>query len=197
MNNPYPTGQCTWWAWQAALYLQKYGLMGNAMNWIIAAKELGLPTGSTPVAGATMVLQPGVEGASSFGHVAHVTSVNGRGFNVTQMDVPDGNPNMTVGSYTVGDGCEFILPPTEDDDMKLALLTRNDGSPDPEGPGAVYLCVVDSATGIPVTKRHVVAPEDEAYYTVAGLAVNGVTGYLLDRAILGPSVQAGVYPSMT
>jgi hypothetical protein len=57
-----------------------------------------------------MVLQPGVEGASGFGHVAVVAS-NGPTFSVTQMDVPVGNSNPSSGTFHEGNGVGFIYPP--------------------------------------------------------------------------------------
>ena len=49
--------------------------MGNAWNWANAARARGYLVTSYPVANATMVFAPGVQGASGLGHVAHVEVV--------------------------------------------------------------------------------------------------------------------------
>lgn len=83
--NTYPWGQCTWGA--KALTRENVNHLGNARDWLANARARGLPTGSTPRVGATVVYQPGVQGAGSLGHVAHVVSVlsNGR-FVVEEMN---------------------------------------------------------------------------------------------------------------
>ncbi|HLJ80346.1 MAG TPA: CHAP domain-containing protein [Ktedonobacterales bacterium] len=78
-------GSCTWYAWYRH---QNEPLMrlGNAAAWAWNAPRFGLRTGSTPVAGATVVFQPGVQGASGQGHAAHVERVYGNGwFLVSEM----------------------------------------------------------------------------------------------------------------
>jgi surface antigen len=79
-------GQCTWWAqWERRD--ENLTHMGNAMYWASGAAARGYRVGSTPVAGATVVLQPGVEGASGAGHVAHVVAVYPDGwFLVSEMN---------------------------------------------------------------------------------------------------------------
>jgi surface antigen len=71
--NTYPFGQCTWGA--AALASDNVNGLGNARDWLGAAAGRGLPTGSSPRVGATVVYAPGVQGASSLGHVAHVVAL--------------------------------------------------------------------------------------------------------------------------
>ncbi len=61
--------------------------LGMASQWAANAPRYGLRTGTTPVVGATAVFQPGVEGAGSGGHVAHVEQVLGGGwFIVSEMN---------------------------------------------------------------------------------------------------------------
>lgn len=48
---------------------------GNANNWDDAARAAGIPVDTTPNAGDIAVFNGGVDGASSFGHVAYVLSV--------------------------------------------------------------------------------------------------------------------------
>jgi surface antigen len=83
----YPSlfGWCTWYA---SYRKQSEPLMqlGNAYMWAYNASRHGLRTGRTPVAGATVVFQPGVQGASHLGHVAHVEKVYSNGwFLISEM----------------------------------------------------------------------------------------------------------------
>ncbi len=79
-------GYCTWYAWdrrQDEPLLQ----LGNAAQWARNAPKHGLHTGTTPRVNATVVFQPGVQGAGSGGHVAHVEKVYSNGwFLVSEMN---------------------------------------------------------------------------------------------------------------
>lgn len=79
-------GVCTWYAWyrhQGEPLLR----MGNAAAWPSVAPSFGLRVGTTPVVGATVVFQPGVEGADGGGHAAHVEEVLGGGwFIISEMN---------------------------------------------------------------------------------------------------------------
>jgi surface antigen len=84
-RNTYPWGQCTWGA--KALTGENLNALGNARDWLANAQRRGLPTGSTPRVGATVVYQPGVQGASGLGHVAHVVALlSGGRFVVEEMN---------------------------------------------------------------------------------------------------------------
>ena len=72
-HNSYPWGQCTYGA--AALSSFNVNGLGNAKDWLNNARRRGMPTGSAPRVGATVVYQLGVQGASGLGHVAHVVYV--------------------------------------------------------------------------------------------------------------------------
>ncbi|MGZ3636336.1 MAG: CHAP domain-containing protein [Ktedonobacterales bacterium] len=79
-------GYCTWYAWYRH---QNEPLLrlGNAAQWPSNAPSHGLRVGSTPVAGATVVFQPGVEGAGGGGHAAHVEAVlSGGWFIISEMN---------------------------------------------------------------------------------------------------------------
>lgn len=79
-------GQCTWWA-QYQRQDENLRRMGNAQYWAAGAKKRGYPVGTTPRKGATVVFQPGVEGAGGAGHVAHVVAVYPGGwFLVSEMN---------------------------------------------------------------------------------------------------------------
>ena len=72
-------GQCTWWA-QYKKQNENLTRMGSAMYWAAGAAARGYRIGSAPAAGATVVFQPGVQGASGYGHVAHVEAVYPNGW---------------------------------------------------------------------------------------------------------------------
>jgi hypothetical protein len=79
-------GQCTWWA-QYKRQNENLRHMGNARYWAAGAASRGYRVGHTPRAGATVVFQPGVEGAGGAGHVAHVEKVYPGGwFLVSEMN---------------------------------------------------------------------------------------------------------------
>ena len=79
-------GQCTWWA-QWMRRDENLTHMGNAMYWAASAARRGYRVGTVPVAGATVVFQPGVQGAGGAGHVAHVVAVYPGGwFLVSEMN---------------------------------------------------------------------------------------------------------------
>src|SRR5579871_99906 len=67
-------GQCTWWA-QYKRQDENFLNFGAAMNWATEARAHGMTVTDTPVANATVVFAPGVQGASSSGHVSHVEKV--------------------------------------------------------------------------------------------------------------------------
>lgn len=78
-------GTCTWYAWYRHSN-EPLMQLGNAAAWAWNAPRHGLRTGSKPVAGATVVFQPGVQGASGMGHAAHVEKVYSNGwFLVSEM----------------------------------------------------------------------------------------------------------------
>lgn len=79
-------GQCTWWA-QNMRQDENLRHMGNAQYWASSAAARGYSVGSTPVAGATVVFQPGAQGAGGAGHVAHVEKVYPDGwFLISEMN---------------------------------------------------------------------------------------------------------------
>jgi surface antigen len=79
-------GQCTWWA-QHKRGDENLRHMGNAQYWNTSARARGYRVGSTPAVGATVVFEPGVQGAGGAGHVAHVEKVYPGGwFLVSEMN---------------------------------------------------------------------------------------------------------------
>ncbi len=78
-SNPYPYGQCTRYA--DARFQQLHGYFvpwtsnANAWQWKDRAYQFGWRVSSSPSVGAIVDLQPWVQGAYSFGHVAVVEQV--------------------------------------------------------------------------------------------------------------------------
>ena len=83
-TEPYGSYQGYSWGWctsGAAMLAHDYvGRLGNAADWTRNAAARGMPTGYAPRAGATVVFQPGVQGASGGGHVGHVVAVYSNGW---------------------------------------------------------------------------------------------------------------------
>ncbi len=75
--DPYASswGQCVWWA-QYKRQDENFIGLGDAKNWASGARARGYTVTQLPVANATVVFMPGIQGASSSaGHVAHVEKV--------------------------------------------------------------------------------------------------------------------------
>lgn len=122
------TGQCTDWASskrpdiierieEAAYVADRLGkpfpdVDFVAKNWATLAKAAGMTISDTPVAGAIVVWQPGVEGASpDSGHVGYVESVGKGTFTTSEENVgaPYVMGHRTLSSAPVG-GRVFIEP---------------------------------------------------------------------------------------
>jgi surface antigen len=73
VGNPYPAGQCTWYAWSRRPDLG--GNFGNAGTWAGAASRAGFPVSSIPAVGTIAVFAPYQNGAYGYGHVAHVEQI--------------------------------------------------------------------------------------------------------------------------
>ncbi|HEU0028930.1 MAG TPA: CHAP domain-containing protein, partial [Ktedonobacterales bacterium] len=108
--NSYPWGQCTWGA--AELARDNVDHMGDAEDWLANAQARGLPTSLIPRVGATVVFQPGVQGAGALGHVAHVIAVYAGGsFLIEEMNFYGDGGGYGVWSTRVahtGWGVSFI-----------------------------------------------------------------------------------------
>ncbi len=113
-GDPYASyfGACTWYAWYRH---QNEPLMqlGMAYQWAYRAPAFGIRETSVPVVGATAVFQPGVQGASGGGHVAHVEAVYGGGwFLVSEMSFYWNGGGWGRVSYRyahTGPGVAFLL----------------------------------------------------------------------------------------
>jgi len=86
--------------------------MGNARYWAGNAPRRGLRVGSVPIRGATVVFQPGVQGAAGAGHVAHVLALYPDGwFLISEMNAYVNGGGWGRVSYRyvhVGWGVSFI-----------------------------------------------------------------------------------------
>ncbi len=103
--DPFPFGQCTWWA--AYNYPVTWG--GNATDWYGNARAQGVPTSSSPSVGAIVVWGAG-HGYSVYGHVAIVVAVgSGGSFEVSEMNYQGLGiiDRRWVGSY---DDIEGFIP---------------------------------------------------------------------------------------
>jgi surface antigen len=83
VSNPYPYGQCTWYASQR--YFDLHGVYvpwttnADAWEWGARALEFHWQVSGQPSVGAIMVLQPFTQGASGLGHVGVVESIQADG----------------------------------------------------------------------------------------------------------------------
>ncbi|HLZ24353.1 MAG TPA: CHAP domain-containing protein [Ktedonobacterales bacterium] len=104
-------GACTWYAWYRHSR-EPLMRLGNAAAWAWNAPRFGLRTGHAPVAGATVIFQPGVQGASGLGHVAHVEKVYRNGwFLISEMSFYWNGGGWARVSYRyahIGYGVSFI-----------------------------------------------------------------------------------------
>ncbi len=112
-GNPFPYGQCTWWADQR--YYQLHGVYvpwmrnANAWQWTTGALQFGWRVSGTPTVGAIMDMQPNVQGASYLGHVAVVEQVLGDGHVIASSMNWGADPSaVTDFQFTPGAGITFI-----------------------------------------------------------------------------------------
>ena len=111
--NVFPYGTCTWWANQR--YHQLHGIFvpwrtqANAWQWTARAYQFGWHVSSSPVVGAIIDLQPGVQGASWAGHVAVVEKILRNGHVITSNMNWSASPGqVTYVEFTPGPGVTFI-----------------------------------------------------------------------------------------
>jgi len=112
-SNVFPFGQCTWWPDQR--YYQLHGVFvpwrtgASAANWVDRARESGWHVSDTPAVGSIIVLQPGVQGAYSSGHVGVVEHLLNNG-SVVASSMNWGSNPAAVTEYTFhpGPGVAFI-----------------------------------------------------------------------------------------
>ncbi|WP_374971059.1 CHAP domain-containing protein [Terrabacter sp. BE26] len=107
-------GQCTWGAlnkWYQSEGYYPGGWTGNAMAWASGARSAGYTVSSTPRTRSIIVMQPGVAGSSSVGHVGWVTAVNGNRVTIIEMNATAGPYNYDTRTVTLSGGMDFIYAP--------------------------------------------------------------------------------------
>lgn len=94
VSRPFPPGQCTYWANLRYHQLTGYWVPwdGNAGQWVAGAKLAHWGYSQAPHVPSIIVLQPGVQSAGPYGHVAVVESINADGTVVTS--------NMNWGAFS-------------------------------------------------------------------------------------------------
>lgn len=112
--HPWPVGVCTYWA--NARYHTLTGnwvtWTGNAYQWAQGARLAGWNVSSQPHVPSIIVLQAGVQGASGFGHVAVVESINADGSahtsNMNFYANGGGFDRVSYYDFRPGSGVSFI-----------------------------------------------------------------------------------------
>lgn len=107
-------GQCTWGAlakWKASEGYYPGGWTGNAMVWDTGAASAGYTVSGTPRTRSILVMEPGVHGSSSVGHVAWVTGVSGDQVTIIEMNALAGPYNYNTRTLTDGPGMKYIYAP--------------------------------------------------------------------------------------
>ena len=107
-------GQCTWGAlnkWYQSEGYYPGGWTGNAMVWDTGAAAAGYTVSGTPRTRSIVVMEPGVHGSSSVGHVAWVTAVNGNEVTIVEMNALAGPYNYNTRTVTDVSGMRYIYAP--------------------------------------------------------------------------------------
>ena len=114
--NRFAFGQCTYWANMRYHALTGYWVpwLGNAYQWAYGAAASGWIVSSKPHVPSIIVLQPGVEGAGGYGHVAIVERINSDGSVYTSNYNWYSNGGWDTLSYVTfypGSGVSFVWHP--------------------------------------------------------------------------------------
>lgn len=107
-------GQCTYWA--NMRYHELTGKwvpwLGNAWQWEAGAEEYGWIVSATPRLHSIIVLQPGVQGAGWYGHVAIVEQINANGSVLTSnWNWAGGWATLSYVTFYPGSGVSFVWAP--------------------------------------------------------------------------------------
>lgn len=113
-NNPFPYGQCTWWASQR--YHDLHGIyvpwisQADAWQWKDRAHQFYWHVSSKPSPGAIIDLQPWVQGAYGLGHVAVVERILTNGHVIASNMNWGAHPSqITDVEFAPGPGVTFIF----------------------------------------------------------------------------------------
>ena len=112
-SNPFPYGQCTWWASQRYHALHGFYVpwvsQSNAWQWSARARQFYWHVSSKPVVGAIIDLQPWVQGAYGLGHVAVVEKILHNGHVIASNMNWGAHPSqVTYVEFAPGSGVTFI-----------------------------------------------------------------------------------------
>ncbi len=112
-GNPFPYGECTWYANER--FHELHGIYvpwttnSNAWQWQYRAYDFHWHVSSTPTVGAIIDLQPWVQGAYGYGHVAVVERVLGNGrVLASTMNWGVYYWEVTYVQFSAGPGVSFI-----------------------------------------------------------------------------------------
>lgn len=109
-------GQCTYWANLRYQELTGYWVpwLGNAYQWAYGAQVSGWVVSATPIVPSIIVLQPGVQGAGYYGHVAVVERINPDGSVYTSnynWYANGGWDTLSYWTFRPGPGVSFVWHP--------------------------------------------------------------------------------------
>jgi surface antigen len=111
-SNPYPYGQCTYWADER--YHTLHGVYvpwmtnSDAWKWTMRANEYHWTVSSTPSIGAIIDIQPWTQGAGGYGHVAVVEKILANGHILTSNMNWGNGANVSYVEFAPGAGITFI-----------------------------------------------------------------------------------------
>ncbi len=112
VSRPWPYGQCTYWANDRYQQLTGYWVPwnGNADQWVAGAKLAHWGYSQTPHLPSIIVLMPGTQSASIYGHVAVVESINPDGsVHTSNMNWGyRGSTHVEYVDFTPGPGVYFV-----------------------------------------------------------------------------------------
>lgn len=107
-------GQCTWGVlnkWYQSEGYYPGGWTGNALVWASGAAGAGYTVSGTPRTRSVVVMQPGVHGSSSAGHLGWVTAVNGDQVTIIEMNALAGPFNYNTRTVTDLSSMKYIYAP--------------------------------------------------------------------------------------
>jgi len=111
--NAFAYGQCTWWAAQRYFQLHSTAVPwrsgADAGQWTARAYENGWRVSRVAIVGSILVLQGGVEGAGSVGHVGIVEDVLRDGTAIaSSMNWDYHGSSVTLSAFRPGPGVTFV-----------------------------------------------------------------------------------------
>ena len=136
--NRFAFGQCTYWANMRYHALTGYWVswLGNAYQWAYGAGAAGWVVSGTPRVPSIIVLQPGVQGAGGYGHVAVVERINSDGSvyasNFNWYAGGGGWDTLSYWTFHPGPGVSFVWHPYDQSRLHKQRYRRQN---------LLYLCL--------------------------------------------------------